>query len=84
MTSRAILIRVLILAALLSVPVVGLTNAQEPEPQGEPGIQAALGTTFTYQGRLLDGGTPADGPMISSSGSTTRPAWAARWVACSR
>jgi hypothetical protein len=47
--------------------VVGLALAQEPQPpggvqpQGELGIQAALGTAFTYQGRLTDGGSPANG-----------------------
>ncbi len=39
--------------------------AQGPEggatPQGEAAIQAALGTAFTYQGRLTDGGNPANG-----------------------
>ena len=59
MKTREILIRVLISAVLLGILGVGLTSAQEP--QGEPGLQAAVDTAFTYQGRLLDGGTPANG-----------------------
>jgi hypothetical protein len=57
---------VLILGFLLALGV-GLTQAQGPEPpgevqpQGEAGVQAALGTAFTYQGRLTDGGSPAKG-----------------------
>jgi hypothetical protein len=35
--------------------------AQEGGPQGALGPQAAVGTGFTYQGRLLDNGTPVDG-----------------------
>jgi hypothetical protein len=36
-------------------------GAQGTTPQGDAGAQAALGTAFTYQGRLTDGGRPADG-----------------------
>jgi hypothetical protein len=48
----------------------GLSLAQGPGPQGEVGNQAAtvgtaasapLSTSFTYQGRLTDGGNPANG-----------------------
>jgi hypothetical protein len=61
MKTRSIFIHVLALAALLSILVVDLTDAQEPEPQQDPGIQAALGNAFTYQGRLLEDGAPANG-----------------------
>jgi hypothetical protein len=45
----------LVLAALLIVPR-GAAGAQGLEPQNTAGTQAALGTAFTYQGRLTDGG----------------------------
>jgi len=35
-------------------------QAQEPGPQGQSSIQVAVGNGFTYQGRLLDGGSPVD------------------------
>ncbi len=49
------------LALALAVLVVWLpltVRAQEQAPQG---TAAALGTAFTYQGRLTDGGSPANG-----------------------
>lgn len=39
----------------------GIALAQDPEPLRPQGASDALGTAFTYQGRLLDGGSPADG-----------------------
>jgi len=61
MKGRAILISVLALGLMLAL-AVGLTQAQEPGPQGEVGVKAApVGATFTYQGRLTDGGGPANG-----------------------
>jgi hypothetical protein len=36
-------------------------RAQGPNPQGETTIQAALGTAFTYQGRLNKDGNPVGG-----------------------
>lgn len=36
-------------------------RAQGPNPQGEATIQAALGTAFTYQGRLNKDGNPVSG-----------------------
>jgi hypothetical protein len=50
-----------LLVLLLLALAVGPGRAQGPEPQGDVSIQAALGTAFTYQGRLTDGGSPADG-----------------------
>jgi hypothetical protein len=59
-TLSAVLGLALVLGALLIVPR-GAAGAQGPEPQDTAGTQAALGTAFTYQGRLLDGGNPANG-----------------------
>jgi hypothetical protein len=60
--------RSMVLAVLLALLLAGgLTQAQEPQsPEGaqlqsEAGVQAAVGTAFTYQGRLTDGGNPANG-----------------------
>ncbi len=41
--------------------MTGLSLAQGPAPEQAEGAQAALGTAFTYQGRLTDNGSPADG-----------------------
>jgi hypothetical protein len=47
---------------LLSLAVIaGLARAQEPAPAASQAVAAAVGTAFTYQGRLTDGGMPADG-----------------------
>jgi len=47
---------------LLLALAVGLARAQEPQPpQGSVGIQAALGTAFTYQEQLKSGGNPVNG-----------------------
>ena len=48
---------------LLLVMPAGLTTAQGPDPQTNTKTQqSALGTAFTYQGRLTHGGEPVDGP----------------------
>jgi hypothetical protein len=48
--------------ALVLVGGVGLTSAQGPKPPGGLAVQAqAVSTAFTYQGRLTDGGSPANG-----------------------
>ena len=61
MKSKRILISVLAVALLLAL-TVGLTDAQGSGPQGDVSVQAAsVGTAFTYQGRLTDGGSPANG-----------------------
>ncbi len=38
-----------------------LVSAQGPDPQGDGSVQAALGTAFTYQGRLQQDGNPVNG-----------------------
>jgi hypothetical protein len=60
MKGKWILISMLALGLMLAL-VTGLSMAQGPEPQGGVTPQAALGTVFTYQGRLTDGGSPANG-----------------------
>jgi hypothetical protein len=50
----------LILGLLLAL-AAGLVLAQGSGPQGGDVSQASLGTAFTYQGRLTDGGSPANG-----------------------
>jgi hypothetical protein len=40
---------------------LGIATAQEPEPGLDIGAQATVDTSFTYQGRLTDGGSPATG-----------------------
>ena len=61
MKRRLILNTVLILGLMLAL-AAGLSQAQGPGGKGEAGIQAApLSTSFTYQGRLTDGGSPANG-----------------------
>jgi hypothetical protein len=57
----AILLPVLSLAAALhglALTMGGVAVAQGPAPEGEVGVQAALGTGFTYQGQLLQSGSP--------------------------
>lgn len=60
MKEKRIVVRTLALGLLLAL-AVGLVQAQGPRPQAPSGPTAALGTAFTYQGHLLDGGNPADG-----------------------
>jgi len=57
-----------ILVMLLLALAAGLTLAQEPQPpgesvqlQGDMGIQAAMGTAFTYQGQLRRDGNLVNG-----------------------
>jgi len=59
-TLLSILGLALVLGALLAVPS-GAAGAQGPEPQGGAHTLDALGTAFTYQGRLNDGGDMANG-----------------------
>jgi len=47
--------------ALLLLATAGLGQAQELQPEGLLAPQAALGSAFTYQGKLSDGGNPANG-----------------------
>ncbi len=58
-------IRILVFGVAIFLLSFGLAQAQGPErapaePQGVV-AQATVGTSFTYQGQLLDGGAPADG-----------------------
>ncbi|MBC7242100.1 MAG: hypothetical protein H5T60_06615 [Anaerolineae bacterium] len=57
-----------LLAVVLLALAVGPGQAQGPQPsgegvqpEGEVGIQAALGTAFTYQGQLKKDGNPVNG-----------------------
>lgn len=50
-----------ILAALVFFLLTILASAVAAQGGGGPTLQAALGTAFTYQGRLQDGGSPANG-----------------------
>ncbi len=59
MKVRRILI-VLLVVGLLLAPTVGLSFAQKPAPESVT-VAPTLGTAFTYQGRLTDGGNPANG-----------------------
>lgn len=47
--------------ALLFCLSLGLSQAQGVGPGGSESSASAVGTAFRYQGRLTDGGTPADG-----------------------
>ncbi len=50
-----------LLALLLLALAVGLARAQGPAPSQPVGVQAALGTAFTYQGQLKKDGSPYSG-----------------------
>jgi len=52
--------RLLVAMVLLLSLAAGLTHAQRPGPEGTLSPQAALGTAFTYQGRLEDASGPVD------------------------
>lgn len=54
-------ITVALVALLGATGVVAGPSRQDPAPQGEAGIQAVLGTAFTYQGQLKKGGSPVNG-----------------------
>ena len=57
MVAAKTFIRVVVLLAFASLLCVGPALAEEPAIT----TQAALGAAFTYQGRLTDGGAPANG-----------------------
>lgn len=52
------LLAIPILLVLSLVLAMSLVGAQGPGPQGGRGVQAALGTAFTYQGQLQQDGSP--------------------------
>ena len=51
----------LVLVLVLLVSSGGAAGAQGPDLQSEVGVQAILGTSFTYQGLLKQGGNPVNG-----------------------
>ncbi len=67
------------IVTLLLVMIAGLTYAQGPSPESSTETQAALGTAFTYQGRLTDDGETVDGTcdlsfkLYDEAGSGTPP-----------
>ncbi len=57
LVGAAVVLPILVLAAGLH----GLALAQGPAPQGEVGVQSLMGEGFTYQGHLVQGGSPVSG-----------------------
>ncbi|HEY76866.1 MAG TPA: hypothetical protein G4O00_11970, partial [Thermoflexia bacterium] len=55
---RRPLLHLIGILALVVLMTASTALAQGPGPQG---VDASVGTGFIYQGRLLDGGSPADG-----------------------
>ena len=51
----------MVCCGLVLVATVMLAQAQEPLPEGQNASLEALGTGFTYQGRLLQSGNPLSG-----------------------
>jgi hypothetical protein len=60
MNKQRILVGLFALVCLLILTAV-LSQAQAPQPQHVAAPQAAIGTTFTYQGYLRENGGPASG-----------------------
>ena len=59
---RPLLLAATAAAMLVTVPAVVLARGADPAPSGSVQAQAVtLGSGFTYQGRLTDGGSPANG-----------------------
>jgi len=66
MKERTVFASTLLIVLVLSLGLVGLSRAQEPGGlEGGPPVAAPsailVGTSFTYQGRLTDSGSPANG-----------------------
>ena len=60
MRGKGFLVSVLLLGLMLGA-AVGLSMAQDEGSEAGAAPQALVGTAFTYQGRLTDGGIPANG-----------------------
>jgi len=60
--------------------LLALLGASSGQVHGSP-LLAPIGTAFTYQGKLIDGGAPANGRTTSPLRSTTRSAAVCRWAA---
>ena len=61
MRRRSVVLMILVTVVLLIGLGVSMSRAQGPVPQGQMSIQTPLDTSFMYQGRLNDGGRPANG-----------------------
>ena len=61
MQTRRITTIVTVVAALILLLTTSSTVAGPPIEEGEPAALAPVGAAFTYQGRLTDGGSPANG-----------------------
>jgi hypothetical protein len=58
--NRKLSIYLVLTGALLSLLIVSIAGAQNPGPQGGNAAQADVGTGFTYQGHLQNGGAPVN------------------------
>jgi hypothetical protein len=58
---RKLLLMSVLLLGLMPGAFVGLSMAQDEDSEAGASPQALVGTAFTYQGRLTDGGIPANG-----------------------
>jgi hypothetical protein len=73
-----------VVVTFLLVVATGLTHAQGPAPLGAVDAEAALGTAFTYQGRLVDAEGPVNGTcslwfsLYDAAGSAGPPSGGAR------
>ena len=62
MNTRFLFTRIILSAILILLLGVGIGFAQDSgNPEGVSALQGLAGTAFTYQGRLKDGGSPANG-----------------------
>ncbi len=59
--SILLVLSIAFLVGLLLLPDPAGVDAQEPQEPDDKSSQASLGFDFTYQGRLVDDGQPANG-----------------------